>query len=206
MSDERSGCNDYHLLRIAHYPLLITLPRAMRTALRIFIALVLLFAAACGQAPPPDRLTEGGAFPPLLLPHFDGGHTAFNAYRGKLVILNIWATWCAPCRAELPSLDRLAARLDPARFAVIGLSVDSEKDIAREFLRERDIHFRNYIDLDQQISRDILGVRVYPDTFLIGPQGKLLRRIVGERDWGEAPVAALLERALAGDNSALAQL
>ncbi|MFQ5488355.1 MAG: redoxin domain-containing protein [Gammaproteobacteria bacterium] len=178
----------------------------MRTALRVLIALALLFTAACGQAPPPDRLTEGGAFPPVLLPHFDGGHTALNDYRGKLVILNIWATWCAPCRAELPSLDRLAARLDPDRFVVIGLSVDSEKDIAREFLRERRIRFSNYIDLDQQISRDILDIRVYPDTFLIGPQGRLLRRIVGERRWDEAPVAALLERALGGDYSALAQL
>ena len=164
----------------------------------------LLLAAACDQGPPPDRLVEGGAFPPLLLPRFDGGQASLGEYRGKLVILNIWATWCPPCRAELPSLDRLAARLDPRRFAVLGLSVDSEKDIALEFLRAQGIRFPNFIDADQRISRDILGIQVYPDTFLIDPQGRLLRRIVGERSWDDERFIELLERLRAGDEAALA--
>ena len=170
--------------------------------------LALLALTACEQRAAPDRLLEGGAFPALALPRFDGGQTALREWRGKLVILNLWATWCAPCRAELPSLDRLAARLDPQRFAVLGLSVDSEIDIAREFLAERAVrHARfEYIDRDQRISREILQVRAYPITFIIDPHGKLLRRILGERDWDRPEVVAALEAAWAGDPQALSRL
>ncbi len=180
--------------------------RLLRYALSVVLAGALLLSAGCDQAPPPDRLTEGGAFPALHLPRFEGGTTPFESYRGRLVVLNVWATWCPPCRAELPSLDRLASQLDARHFAVIGLSVDSEADIAREFLRERNVGFPSYIDADQRISRDILEIRAYPVTFIVGPQGRLLRRIVGEREWDAPGVVAALRAAFAGDTRALESL
>ncbi|HHH36942.1 MAG TPA: TlpA family protein disulfide reductase [Gammaproteobacteria bacterium] len=177
--------------------------RAVRLCCLLLLQLLL---AGCSQTPPPDRLVEGGAFPDLQLPRFDGGRVALSGYRGRLVVLNVWATWCAPCRAELPSLDRLSRRLDPSRFAVIGLSVDSERDIAVEFLRQHQVRLVSYIDADQRIARDILGIRVYPVTFIIGPRGRLLRRVVGERRWDRPQVMAALRRAVAGDGSALQSL
>lgn len=184
----------------------ITLFRAMPNALRVLLVIALLFSAACSQVPPPARLAEGSAFPALQLPRFDGGFTPIAEYRGKVVVLNVWATWCPPCRAELPSLDRLAARLDASRFAVIGLSVDSEIDIAQEFLEERGVRFTSYIDADQKISQDILEIRAYPVTFIIGPQGQLWRRILGERAWDDPQIVSALERAYEGGPAALTRL
>jgi len=154
--------------------------------------------SACGQAPPPDALVEGRRFPALTLTRFDGSRESLERYRGKLVILNVWATWCAPCRQEMPALERLHRKLDPARFAVIGLSVDSEGDIAQEFLRERGISFTSYLDADAALARRLLEIRVYPDTFIIAPDGVLLRRVTGERDWDRPELPEILRAAAAG--------
>jgi thiol-disulfide isomerase/thioredoxin len=159
--------------------------------------------SACGQAPPPDVLVEGRRFPALTLTDFNGSHESMERYRGRLVILNVWATWCAPCRQEMPALERLHRKLDPARFAVIGLSVDSEGEIAQEFLRERGISFRNYLDEDSALARRLLGIRVYPVTFIIAPDGVLLRRIVGERDWDRPGLPEILQSAADGSPARL---
>lgn len=169
-------------------------------ASRVLIILLCIAAllSACGQAPPPDALIEGRRFPALTLTNFDGSRESMEQYRGKLVVLNVWATWCAPCRQELPGLERLHRRLDPARFAVIGLSVDAERDIAQEFLRERGITFKSYLDADAALARRLLEIRVYPDTFIISPDGVLLRRIVGERDWDRPELQEILQAAAGG--------
>jgi thiol-disulfide isomerase/thioredoxin len=169
-------------------------------AFRSLLVLLCLAAAlsACGQAPPPDSLIEGRRFPALTLTNFDGSRETMESYRGRLVILNVWATWCAPCRQEMPALERLHRKLDPARFAVIGLSVDSEGDIAQEFLRERGISFKSYLDADAALARRLLEIRVYPDTFIIAPDGVLLRRIVGERDWDRPELPEILQAAAGG--------
>lgn len=161
---------------------------------------------ACEQQAPPDELVEGQPFPPLVLTGFNGERQALDAYRGRFVILNIWATWCPPCRVELPSLDRLNDALDSGKFVVIGLSVDSDRDIAWEFYQDRGIRFTSFIDPDGKISEDILGIRVYPDTFLISPHGKLLRRIVGERVWDDPAMIEALNRAFAGDTALLEKI
>jgi thiol-disulfide isomerase/thioredoxin len=169
-------------------------------AVRSLLAPLCLTAAlcACGQAPPPDALIEGRRFPALTLTDFNGTRESMERYRGKLVILNVWATWCAPCRQEMPALERLHRKLDPARFAVIGLSVDAEGDIAREFLLKLGITFKSYLDADAALARRLLEIRVYPDTFIIAPDGVLLRRIVGERDWDRPELPAILEAAAGG--------
>lgn len=163
------------------------------------IVFCLLLPVACDQGPPADRLLEGRPFPQLVLVEFDGGERSIAEYRGRLVVLNVWATWCAPCRKELPSLERMNARLDPDRFAVIGMSVDSDIDIAQEYLLDRGITFKSYIDLNGEAVSDLLEIRVYPDTFIISPDGVLLRKIVGERDWEDPELLEALRAAAHGD-------
>jgi len=174
--------------------------------LPIALTMTLLALSACNQTPPPDRLVEGGPFPSLVLTGFQGEKQALDAYRGRLVILNVWATWCAPCRMELPSLDRLNEALDEKKFIVIGLSVDSDRDIAIEFYQDRGIRFTSFIDQNQEISEQILGIRVYPDTFLISPDGKLIRRIVGERTWDDPAMVEALRQAYDGDQAMLEKI
>lgn len=167
---------------------------------------VMLVMPGCGQAPPPDALREGGLFPPLVLKGFDGNEVALDSFRGRVVVLNVWATWCAPCRRELPSLERLNHLIDPQRFVVAGLSVDSDILQAQEYLIDKGITFASYIDPDGKIATDILGIRIYPDTLLISRQGILLRAIAGERVWDNPAVIKALNEAYEGRYELLAGL
>ncbi|MDX9740367.1 MAG: TlpA disulfide reductase family protein [Gammaproteobacteria bacterium] len=173
----------------------------------VLTLLLLPLLLACGRGPAGDDLIEGRFFPPLVVQSLYGSERkAIVDYRGRMVILNVWATWCPPCRRELPSLQRLQDRLDPSQYVVLGLSVDDDADFAREYLLERGIHFENFIDAGGRDARRLLGIRAYPDTFVISPDGVLLRSIAGERDWDAPTLVQALEAAFAGDAGALRSL
>ena len=173
----------------------------------VLVPLLALVLTACdgGQEQPSEprhHLMPGDPFPELVLPGLDRDDLSISQLRGKVVVLNVWATWCAPCRRELPSLQRLGEQLDGERFEVLGLSVDDAKHEPREYLIDRKIKLVSYIDLDMSIASK-LGVQVYPDTYLIGPDGRLLMNIEGEREWDSPQVIAALEAAYAGDMAPL---
>jgi len=144
-----------------------------------------------------SALERGGARPSanlaeLRLTRLDGGSDSLALYAGKTLILNVWATWCAPCREELPALQRLSARLDPDRFVVAGLSIDTDPDFVREFLRDVGVDYVNYIDATRDVARPLLGIDSVPQTLLIGPEGTLRTRIEGVRDWDDPGLVASL--------------
>ena len=171
------------------------------------LVLVVLFAlSACSQTVPPDNLTEGSLFPPLIFTGLDGKEVPVDSFRGKLVVLNIWSTWCGPCRRELPSLERLHHIVDPQRFVIAALSVDNDIIQAREYLIDKGISFTSYIDKDMKITRDIFDIRIFPDTLLISPRGVLLRRVAGERVWDDPKVVKALEEAYDGKNDMLGEI
>ena len=145
-----------------------------------------------------QAVMPGESLSALSLPGLDRDDLLISEYQGKIVVLNIWATWCPPCRRELPSLQRLGEQLDSKRFAVLALSVDDDKHHPREYLIDRKIQITSYIDLDMSIAKK-LGAQVYPDTYLIGPEGRLLMNVEGEREWDSPLVIAALEAAYLGD-------
>ncbi|MCF6324952.1 MAG: TlpA family protein disulfide reductase [Gammaproteobacteria bacterium] len=149
-----------------------------------------------------QRVIPGESLSELLLPGLDRDDLLISQLQGKVVVLNVWATWCPPCRRELPSLQRLGEQLDSERFAVLGLSVDDDKHHPREYLIDRKIQLTSYIDLDMSIAGK-LGAQVFPDTYLIGTDGRLLMNIVGEREWDSPQVIAALEAAYRGDYALL---
>lgn len=155
--------------------------------------LLLLSLAACDkQASPAPSLVEGQAFPSPVLEFIARGNDSSQSLQGKLLVLNIWATWCPPCRREMPSLERLSKVLDPKRFAVIGLSTDADAILASEFLLQNGITFANFFDQNGKEARQ-LGMKVYPETFVIAPDRTLLRRMPGWHDWSSPEMVALLE-------------
>ena len=111
---------------------------------------------------------------------------------GKVLLINFWATWCAPCRKEMPDLQRLSETLDRRRFDVIGVSVDEDINLVREFLLQRGIRFVNFQDPDLSISDRLLGIDVFPTTFIVDRDGNILHRISGEQIWNQATFEALL--------------
>lgn len=101
----------------------------------------------------------------------------------KFLLINFWATWCAPCRREMPSLQALSESLDNKQFLVIGVSIDTDKNLMHEFLLQQKIFFNNFIDPEQKLASEQLDIQSYPETFIVSPEGKIIKRIRGEQAW-----------------------
>ena len=120
----------------------------------------------------------------------------------RTLLINFWATWCGPCRKEMPDLQKLSDSLDRDRFAVIGVSIDDDRNLAEEFLLDYRIRFTNFHDRDQVLASRLLDIRTLPVTYIVKSDGTILARIDGARSWTPA---SLREWLGAGDVSASAQ-
>jgi thiol-disulfide isomerase/thioredoxin len=153
----------------------------------LLAALAAVALAACEPPQPPVALS-----PDLALVGLDGSTTTLDQWRGRWLVINVWASWCEPCRREMDGLQRLSDRLDPARAAVIGLTVDDDRQLAREYLRRAGVRFANFADGPPPVARPVLGVTALPETIVLGPDGRVRARIVGARDWDDAALIARL--------------
>jgi peroxiredoxin len=109
--------------------------------------------------------------------------TRLSAFRGKVVLLNLWATWCEPCREEMPSMQRLYERLRGRDFQLLAVSQDEDgKQAVEPFVRAMKIGFPVLIDPEHQVG-DRYGVTGYPETFLIDRNGRVVEHVIGPRDW-----------------------
>lgn len=120
------------------------------------------------------------------------------SYEGEVVLLNIWATWCGPCRIEMPSMERLQQRLGPKGLRIVAVSVDDPGMEARirAFNEELGLTFEILHDAPGAI-RKIYQTTGVPETFIIGRDGRIRRRIIGADDWSSEANVAFLERLLA---------
>lgn len=136
--------------------------------------------------------------PPAVIPHelqligLDGAADTLERWRGKWLVINVWASWCEPCRREMGALQHLSERVDPARAAVIGLTVDDDLQLAREYLRRAGVRFDNFADGPPPVARPVLGVNALPATIVLGPDGQVRARILGARDWTDDALIARL--------------
>lgn len=133
-----------------------------------------------------ERLQSERPVPKTAFADEGGSEISLDAFKGKIVIVNFWATWCQPCMKEMPSLDRLAARLPSESFAVVAVNEDRGGVAVAKPVLER-IGVRGlafYADPGGHLSRD-LGVRGFPTTVLIGRDGNLLGNHEGEVDWDQ---------------------
>ena len=142
----------------------------------------------------PLKLQIGQSVQNVSVKDLKGGDAKLSLANGKVTILNVWATWCGPCRHEMPSLDRLGKVLDNNKFVVIGLSVDTDDHVVREFLIERKVGFVNYMDPAMEVVNGVFGVRAFPSTFVFGPNGQLLEIIEGWREWDTSSMISKLKK------------
>ncbi len=113
----------------------------------------------------------------------DGQSRSLTDFRGKVVLLNIWATWCVPCRKEMPTLDRLQAKLGGADFEVVALSIDRRMDAVRKFFAEVGIQkLAMYLDSSAKATRE-LGAVGLPTTLLLDREGREVGRLIGPAEW-----------------------
>jgi thiol-disulfide isomerase/thioredoxin len=124
-------------------------------------------------------------------------------FHGKVVLLNIWATWCVPCRKEMPTLDRLQAKLGGPEFTIVALSIDrAGKRAVEAFYMETDVRSLDiYIDSTGNVSR-ALAVVGLPTTLLIDAEGRELGRLVGPAEWDAPEMVAFLRSRLRGKSGA----
>jgi cytochrome c biogenesis protein CcmG/thiol:disulfide interchange protein DsbE len=119
-------------------------------------------------------------------------------YRGEVVLLNIWATWCGPCRVEMPSMERLERQLGPKGLRIVAVSVDvaGMEESIKAFTEEMQLSFEILHDAPGKIQQRYQTTGV-PETFIIGRDGRVRRRVIGADDWSSAANVAFLERLLA---------
>lgn len=129
----------------------------------------------------------------------DGKPLALKDWRGKVVLLNLWATWCAPCRHEMPALDRLQGMLGSENFEVVAVSIDRKGvDAAQGFLDEiKTQNLKTYIDQTSKIARDVSAFGM-PTTILINRDGKEIGRLIGPAEWDSSEAVDLLKAAIKG--------
>jgi thiol-disulfide isomerase/thioredoxin len=127
-----------------------------------------------------------------------GRKLTLGDFRGRLVLLNLWATWCVPCRKEMPALDRLQARLGGPGFEVVALSIDRKGlSAVQPFYQELGLQaLRIYVEQSGEAA-DELGAPGLPTTLLIDRNGRELSRVVGPAEWDSPPVEAMVRRYLA---------
>jgi thiol-disulfide isomerase/thioredoxin len=173
---------------------------AARRILPMFaLALGLVTAAPAGSAE--DRLFEALGFqrpnrqvqaPDVVLTDLDGKGVSLKSFRGKLALVNFWATWCIPCLYEMPEFEQLYQAYKDKGFVVLAVSVDQgEPEVVRRYVVERELTYPVFHDPQGQMA---LAFRLpgFPATYLLGPDGVLLGVLVGPRAWGGPEARTLI--------------
>ena len=145
-------------------------------------------ALAEGLMDPISGSPKAGGF---NLEGMNGNEVSLEDYRGKFVLLNFWATWCAPCREEMPAMSNLHNEFGGSGLEVVGVHVGPSLAGIKKFLEAVPVSFTILIDKDMSLAS--WGVRGLPTTFLINPEGKLVYKAVGEREWDSPEMMKFLK-------------
>jgi peroxiredoxin len=148
-----------------------------------------------GEAPPP--VDRGATAPAFELPRVGAeGSVSLASLRGRVVLLNFWATWCKPCEEELPAMQRLHQTLAGDGFALVAVSVDADPEPVLRFRERLGLGFTLLLDADQRVARAYQTFR-FPESLLIGPDGVIRERYVGPKDWDAPAYVERIRRLLA---------
>ena len=142
------------------------------------LALIILFSVSATA-----QVKEGENAPNFTLKNLDGKEINLNQFRGKHVLINFWATWCGPCKIEMPSLEALYERFKDRNFVLLAISNDMfGANIVKPFVKAHNINFPVLLDQRLKVS-NAFGVVSLPTTFMIDPQGKIIGALFGAEDW-----------------------
>ena len=144
-----------------------------------------------------SRLSGDSRVPEFGLMSMEGGRLDNALIGGKVVLVNFWATWCEPCKEEMPNLEKLYRKFDGEPFLLLAVTTDTQRGAIRGFMKETGLSFPVLLDEEKDFSA-AFGVRGLPTSFLIGPDGRILARAVGPRSW-DGPDVEILIRSLLND-------
>ena len=164
-----------------------------------WISLLGILAAPASAADPfaalkVSRAGLGTSAPAFMLKTVEGREVSSKDLAGKAVLLNFWATWCGPCKDEMPALERLRRQFDPNAFVILAVTTDIQRTGIKAFVHQLGLGFPVLLDEDRDVSA-AFTVRGLPTTVLIGKDGKLVGRAAGPREW-DSPQAVELIRSM----------
>ena len=131
----------------------------------------------------PAPVGRGSPAPEFTLERLaDGAPVSLSDLRGQVVLVNFWATWCKPCKDEMPAMERLYRALRAEGFSILAISVDRDPDEVSRFREGLGLSFPILLDPEQRVARAFLTFR-FPESLLIGPDGLVLERYIGAKEW-----------------------
>jgi len=161
----------------------------MKSKFLIFFLLCGLFTSAWANTP--GEVTVGGFLREATLQGLANKSRKFSDYRGKPLIINVWASWCGPCREEMGSLERLAKRYGGKKFQVIGISTDDDANAAATYIKQAGVSFETFID-SKVFLENMLGANTIPLTLLVDSNGRVLRKVRGSHEWDSSEYEAFI--------------
>lgn len=168
----------------------------MKIIAYIFIVLFAAAIAGCGGEKPAAR--EGQPAPDFTVSGLSGEQIRLSDLRGKVVLLNFWASWCPPCKDEMPSLVDLNRAMAGKNFQMLAVSIDrGGKDTIREFLGKNGINLPVFFDPQGKVMK-AYGVLRVPETFIIDGKGIVRKKIIGPLHWSDQSVIGIIESLFSG--------
>ncbi|MBF0555874.1 MAG: TlpA family protein disulfide reductase [Nitrospirae bacterium] len=125
----------------------------------------------------------GPAAPDFTLKSIDGSVVSLSSYKGKVILLNFWATWCSPCRDEMPSLNKLYLKYKDSGLVVLAVSTDDSSRVVERFMANNHVDFPVLLDSGMKISKHKYRVNAQPATFIISKDGKIINKYFGSVNW-----------------------
>jgi peroxiredoxin len=157
------------------------------------VVLLYLVFSGSSTSPPVGR---GSAAPDFSLPSLDSDRPiVLSELRGRVVLVNFWATWCQPCENEMPAMERLYQRLRPAGFELLAISVGEDPSVVRSFRDRLGVTFPILLDSDKRVAT-AWQTFAFPESLLVDRDGTVLERYVGPREWDATAYVARIERLL----------
>jgi thiol-disulfide isomerase/thioredoxin len=156
-------------------------------------ALLALSGLACAAPAPAGPVPVGERLPDVRMLGLNGPDRHLSLFFGRKLIINVWASWCGPCRAEAASLERFAWGNAGAKYAVIGVSTDDDRSAAQKWLLQSKATLPHFIDRGL-VLESLLGASHIPISVLVDEEGRVVARIEGARDWELEESRMLIER------------
>jgi peroxiredoxin len=160
------------------------------------ILLVVFVVTLCGCAKEEKPAREGNPAPEFTLKNLAGQEVKLADLRGKVVLVNFWATWCPPCREEIPSMERLNRAMAGKPFQMLAISIDEGgKEAVESLFKKAGVTLPTLLDPDQKTGKRY-GITGVPETFIVDKKGVILKKVVGPLDWSDPMVAEFLVNAM----------
>jgi len=147
----------------------------------VALCLLGLYVAGRRTAQKPKPTAPGNAAPEFTVTDIDGKKLALSDYKGKVVLLDFWATWCTPCRAEIPHFVEMQQKYGPQGFQVIGISMDDDAKPVKEFYRQFNMNYPVAVG-DDKLAQSFGGVLGLPVNFIIDREGRIHAKYLGATD------------------------